>query len=125
MRDLIILACIIVFWFVLGGVLTMVYSDPLVVDALIQGNSSYIISVNTNDIITNQSNSPDVIYLFEPTVNTKTKGFLDMIIRMFTFRIPYVPDIPQGILSFIEFLNVTLLLYSGLIFYRLIRHGGG
>lgn len=124
MRDLVILSMIVIFWFVLGGMLTALYEDPLIKASLVQGNSTYITDIDVNTLIDNVSN-PNDIPLFQPSVQTKTKGFLDMTIRMFTFRIPVVPGIPLMFTTSITFLNYFLLLITGLIVYRLIRHGGG
>lgn len=122
MRDLIILSVIIVYWFLLGFSLTYVYQDPLIIQSLIEGNSSYVINVDTDDL---QHNVTNIGYDFSDTGETKTQGFVSMIGRMFTFRIPEVEQFPAGVLTFIEFVNFILLLLVGLISYRLIRHGGG
>lgn len=123
MRDLIILTIIILYWICLGSFLTYIYQDPLIVSELVAGNSSYIVSVNTNDVAGNFSGTN--VPLFENYTETETKGFLSMFGRMLTFRIPATESIPAGFLVIIESFNFLLVLLTGLILYRLIRHGGG
>jgi hypothetical protein len=123
MRDLIILACILGFWLLLGTSLTYIYQDPLIVSALLAENSSYLIDVDTSAVTANFSGT--TIDMFTPTTESQTKGFLSMLGRMFTFRIPTPEGIPNGINVFIGSVNWLLVLFAGLIAYRLVRHGGG
>ena len=123
MRDLAILSFIIGFWIILGAILTYVYQDPLIIDAMLATNSSYVIRVDTDAAAGNLSGN--TVPLFQDATETSTKGFLNMIGRMLTFRIPSVEGIPNGFLTIIESVNFLLVLITGLIIYRLIRHGGG
>lgn len=124
MKDLVILSVILVFWVSLGSILTYIYQDPLIVADLVAGNSSYVINIDSSIYAGNLSETDSEIVIIGTTAS-KTKGFLNMIGRMFTFRIPAAESIPSGITSIIEWVNFGLLLIVGLIVYRLIRHGGG
>jgi hypothetical protein len=117
MKDMIILSTIIVFWFLLALGLAYTYEDELIITELQEGNSSYIIDVDTSQSfnITDQTEQDF----------TETKGFISMLFRILTFRIPRVSSIPNGLITFIEFFNFLLVLLFGLMIYRLIRSGAG
>lgn len=127
MRDMIILTLTIVFWIALASITTALYNDPVIISELIEGNSSYVINVDTSqaNMALNMSAEDNKIYLFKDYAPSQTKGFLNMIIRMLTFRIPSTASMPPLITTFISALNWILVLIMGLLVFRLIRHGGG
>jgi len=120
MKDMIFLSTIIVFWFLLTFSLTYVYADELVLRALAEGNSSYVITLNQSEYNFTSGTSDA-----SPTVYQTTGGWWSMVGRIFTFRIPVVEQIPIGLTLFISFINYFLLTIMGLLIYRLIRSGAG
>lgn len=76
-------------------------------------------------IYTNVSDFPEEVPIFTEKVPTKVTGFWSFIGRLFTFRLPSFSGIPSTIGLLLSSLNTVLVIFSLLIGYRLIRHGGG
>lgn len=122
MRDMIILFLIIVFWISFATVFSFIYQDASLFENSI--NTSYDTS-SMESIYANVSDFPEEIPIFTEKVPTKITGFWSFLGRLFTFSLPHFEGIPQTIGVLLSSLNVIMILFSLLISYRLIRHGGG
>lgn len=113
MRDMVFLSCIIVFWFVMSIGVYLMQSDNYI-DTTISGNQSSTINP------TGQINITDSVDYSNPTPKT----YVDMLGRMFTFRLSTI-GYPSFISSIISFINWFLVMLLGILIYRLIRSGAG
>lgn len=112
LRDMVILAGIILFWFFEGLILSYIYSDPLLYSGYFNGTYQGI------PAITNYSSTG----LDNPG---SSQGFVETLARAFSFSLPTGFGMPDGVNVFITFLNWFLALFLGLTIYRMIRSGSG
>jgi hypothetical protein len=121
MKDMVIIIAIVIFWGILGLSLTYIFQDSSIQQLNLEAQDSS----NRTYILANTSQSYLNITSDELQTDTSSKGFLDMVVRMFSFRIPSSVGLPEVVISFIEILNFILLLILGLVVYRLVRSGAG
>lgn len=103
------LICILSWWFLLSISLSLLSQDIVLAEHYnIEGNVTYLIDVDTDNV--NVTGEYESAY--------SAIGVLDMVVRMFTFRIP-TSIVPATINVFISFLNLALLIMLGVVVYRL------
>lgn len=120
MNDVNWIAIILIFWVLLITGMNYIYKDELIINALVEGNSTFVVSVDSDDF-----NITDDYSETSSTTKFVTKGWLSMLGRILTFRIPTVSQIPSGITNFVSVLNWFLLTLIILLFYRQVRSGSG
>lgn len=121
MRDMIILFLIIVFWISFATIFSFIYQDASLFENSI--NTSYDTSME--GISANISDMPEEIPIFVEKIPSKITGFWPFIGRLFTFRLPSFSGIPFTVGLLLSSLNTILIIFSILIGFRLMRHGGG
>lgn len=118
-RDLVLLASIASFWFVIVFGFSLIASDETFQQLDISGNTTFVISeVN----ITFQTDTDETTI---STFSVQRMGFWGAFSRIFTFRIPGIAGIPVFIGAIISFINYILLILIFLIGYRQLRSGAG
>lgn len=116
MRNITILISILCFWFFLATGLTLVAGDAALAAATSFDNYSSDFFINT----TNINSTAEAGEIGSPSLG----GFIDMAVRMFTFRIPsYV--MPSIFNIIVNFMNYFLLLIVGIVIYRLASPATG
>ena len=116
MGDVPLMIGIIVFWFIISITLTGMAQDSSIQQANFTGNTTTVIDVNTNFV--NMSALPS-----ESTTTPVT--FMNMLGRLFTFRLSGIIDMPEFISSIISFLNYLIILILGILVFRQFSIGGG
>lgn len=115
MKNIIILILIIFYWFVLSTVLTYMFQDEFLSSALIEGNETYDIEINTT-FMNITSGQPSGVGQSTPI------SFLSMTGRIFTMRIPFIDSQINFIISFINWLMILVL---AIVIYRLVSPATG
>lgn len=111
MRYITILMTIIIYWFLLGIMLTNVYNDDFFTN-IGEINSSYETISSSTDI--NMS-------VDEPTDTTTLRSFGNALKTMFGFRVPKFSGIPNSIATVLSFINWFLLIILGVSLYRILN----
>jgi hypothetical protein len=116
MRDIPMILGIIIFWFVMSIILTDMANDPTIVQTSFEGNSTTVIDIDTSSI-----NMTAI-----PTGDDVTPvSFMNLLARIFTFRLNTIVDMPVLISSIISFINYLLVLWFGILLFRQFSIGGG
>lgn len=116
MKDLVLISGIILFWGFLTIILTGINADPLITDIDIVGNSTTDATLPDGRLnITDETfSSPSSIGIIK---------YLDMFVRMFTFRLP--SSFPDSLNVFLNLFNYLLVGLLALLMFRQVRNGGG
>lgn len=118
-RDLVLLAGIATFWFILVVGFGLITADESFQQLAITGNTTFSIDeLNT----TFEADSGDTTL---SVIAMQKTSFWGMIVRLFTFRIPAVTGIPPIIATFISFFNYILVILIVLLAFRQLRSGSG
>ena len=107
MKFIVIIILIVFWWFIVGATLTSMVNDSFISGESLTGNNSYTVGDAT---VFNSSG----VY----NEDASKKSFLDMSVRMFTFRVP-TSLLPTGFNAFLSFLNWFLLILMVVSIYRL------
>ncbi len=117
MRDMIIIGGIVLFWFLMTLGITAIANDPLMQQVSQSGNTSFLIDANTDNInFTSETVSPET---------SNPISYVQMLFRIFTFRVPEILNAPVLVGVIISFVNYFLVLVLGILLYRLLIFGGG
>jgi hypothetical protein len=100
-----------VFWFLLGFLLTQAGKDDTLRE-LSQINSSY----DASDFLTSTNMSVD-----SPTDTTTLRSFGNALRTMFGFRASQQSGMPQSFASIISFINWFLVIILGISLYRILN----
>ena len=107
MKFIVIIILIVFWWFIVGATLTSMVNDSFITGETLTGNTSYSVGDPT---VFNASG--------DYSESASKKSFLDMSVRMFTFRVPS-SLLPSGFNALLSFFNWFLLILMIVSIYRL------
>ena len=116
MRDIVGILSIIVYWFLLSLMLTFISQDTSLLslsDTI--GNTSIDYTLDSSTL--NVTDTADT--------TTGSVSYVNMLVRILTFRIPKTEGSPILFIRLVEMFNFILVILLGILMYRQIRSGGG